>query len=88
MRSFDLHQSQSESELALFEKLEQSMTASSRRLNSPATSRTMHAQATCAWAQTSIAAMGAYHDRDHRRTLQPFFSSKLPRADRHHLELR
>ena len=27
-------------------------------------------------------------DQDHRRALQPFFSDKLPRADRHHLGLR
>ena len=37
---------------------------------------------------TSIAARGAYHDRDHRRALQFVFSGKLPRADRHHLGLR
>ena len=45
-------------------------------------------QAICASAQTSIAARGTYHDRDHRRALQFVFSGKLPRADRHHLGLR
>src|SRR6266487_5491211 len=85
VRLFHLSQSPSGSELALFEKPERSTTASFRRLIPSASSGTRHPQAICASAQTSIAARGSYHDRDHRRALQFVFSGKLPRADRHHL---
>jgi hypothetical protein len=88
VRLFDLFQNPSESELGLFEKPERTTTASFRRLIPSASRETMHPQVMRASAQTSIATMGACHDRDHRRTLQFVFSGKLPRADRHHLGLR
>src|SRR5437773_11264150 len=88
VRLFDLSQSPSGSELALFEKPERSTTASFRRLIPSASIGTRRPQAICASAQTSIAARGSYHDRDHRRALRFVFSGKLPRADRHHLGLR
>src|SRR5438046_5096950 len=79
VRLSHLSQSPSGSELALFEKPELSTTAFFRRLISSASS---------ASAQTSIAARGTYHDRDHRGALQFVSSGKLPRTDRHHLGIR
>jgi hypothetical protein len=70
VKLFDLSQSPSGSERALFEKPERSTTASFRRLIPSASSGTRHPQAICASAQTPIAARGANHDRDHRRALQ------------------
>jgi hypothetical protein len=80
VRLFDLSQSPSGSELALFEKPERSTTASFRRLIPSASSGTRHPQAICASAQMFISARGFYHDRDHRRALQFVFSGKLPRG--------
>src|SRR6516165_3394248 len=74
VRSFNLSQSPSGNELALFERPERSTTASFRRLILSASSGTRRPQAICASAQTSIAARGSYHDRDHRRALQFVFS--------------
>src|SRR2546423_195648 len=88
VRLFDLSQSPSARELALFEKPERYTTASFRRLMPTASSGTRHPPAICASAQTSIAARRTYHDRDHRCALQFVFTGKSPRADRHHLGLR
>jgi hypothetical protein len=58
VRLFDLSQSPSRSELALFEKPEQSTTASFRNLIRSASSGARHPQAISASGQTSIAARG------------------------------
>jgi hypothetical protein len=77
VRLFDLSRSPSGSELALFEKPEQTTIASFRHLIPSASSGTRHPQAICGSAQTSIAARGTHHDRDHRRALQFAFSGNV-----------
>lgn len=85
-RLFDLCQSPSRSEFALFEKLERYMTASFRRLTPSTSSGTRNPKSMCASAQTTSI---RDHDRDHRRALQcedlfrrEFRSSKSSRDER------